>query len=141
MRGIKPDKVSGHGNNSSKDLAAASDALTDGLNNVIFQKSIHSNHYHGPWKKARVSTAFKKGAQSEISHYRPLSMLSSPGKLFESQTCKIIDDHLDAHELLSDKQWGFRKGRSTEGLLMRLTESWEREPDDGKMVGVKSVPY
>ena len=63
-------------------------------------------------------------------------MLSIPGKFLESQACKIIDDHLDAHELLSDKQWGFRKGRSTEGLLMRLTENWKREIDDGKMVNV-----
>ena len=63
-------------------------------------------------------------------------MLSIPRKLLKSQTCKIIDDHLDAHELLSDKQWGFRKGCSAEGLLMRLTEKWKREIDDGKMVGV-----
>ena len=68
-------------------------------------------------------------------------MLSIPGKLLESQACKIIDDHLDAHELLSDKQWGFRKGRSTEGLLMRLTENWKREIDDGKMVGVVFIDF
>ena len=136
LREIKPNKASSHDNNSSRDFAAASDALTDGVNKVIFQKSIHLSKYPGPWKKARVLTAFKKGVQSEISNYRPQSMLSIPGKLLESQACKIIDDHLDAHELLSDKQWGFRKGRSTEGLLMRLTENWKREIDDGKMVGV-----
>ena len=68
-------------------------------------------------------------------------MLIIPGKLLESQVCKIIDDHLDAYELLSDKQWVFRKGRSTEGLLMRLTESWKREIDDGKMVGVVFIYF
>ena len=140
LREIKPNKASGHDNSSSRDFAAASDALTDGLNNVIFQKSIHLNQYHGPWK-ARVRAAFKKGVQSEIPNYRPLSMLSIPGKLLESQACKIIDDHLDAHELLSDKQWGFRKGRSTEGLLMRLTENWKRKIDDGKIVGVVFIDF
>ena len=39
LREIKPDKASGHDSNSSRDFAASSDALTDGLNNVIFQKS------------------------------------------------------------------------------------------------------
>ena len=68
-------------------------------------------------------------------------MLSIPGKLLESQACKIIDDHLDAHELLSDKQWSFRKGRLTEGSLMRLTESWKREIDDGKMIGVLFIDF
>ena len=104
LREIKPNKASSHDDNSSRDFAAASDALTDGVNKVIFQKSIHLNKYPGPWKKARVLTAFKKGVQSEISNYRPQSMLNIPGKLLESQACKIIDDHLDAHELLSDKQ-------------------------------------
>ena len=37
LRETKPDKASRHDNNSSRDFAAASDALTDGLNNVIFQ--------------------------------------------------------------------------------------------------------
>ena len=41
LRKIKPNKASGHDNNSPRDFAAASDALTDGLNNVIFQKSLH----------------------------------------------------------------------------------------------------
>ena len=48
LRKIKPNKASSHDNNSSRDFAAASDALTDGLNNVIFQKSIHLNKYPGP---------------------------------------------------------------------------------------------
>ena len=112
LRKIKLNKASGHDNNSSRDFAAA-----------------------------RVLTAFKKGVQSEISNYRLLSMLSIPGKLLESQACKIIDDHLDAHELLSDKQWGFRKGCSAEGLLMRLTENWKREIDDEKMVGVVFIDF
>ena len=68
-------------------------------------------------------------------------MLSIPRKLLESQACTIIDDHLDAYELLSDKQWGFRKGHSTEGLLMRLTESWKREIDNEKMVGVVFIDF
>ena len=34
-------------------------------------------------------------------------MLSILGKLLESQACKIIDDHLDAHELLNDKTMRF----------------------------------
>ena len=39
LRKIKPDKAFGDDNNSSRYFAAASDALMDGLNNVIFQKA------------------------------------------------------------------------------------------------------
>ncbi len=140
LRGINPKKACGHDNNSSKDLAAASDTAAEGLN-IIFQKSAHVNQYPETWKKARVLTAFKKGVKSEISNYRPLSMLSIPGKLLESQACKAIDDHLDNHNLLSNKQWGFRKGRSTEGLLLTLTERWKRDIDDGKIIGVVFIDF
>ena len=32
---------------------------------------------------------------------------------------------MENSELISDKQWGFRKGRSTEGLLLQLMEEWK----------------
>ena len=95
-------------------------------------------------KKAGLMNKFfiNIGVQSEISNYRPLSMLSIPGKSYlKVMLVRSLDDHLDADELLSDKQWGFRKGRSIEGLLMRLTENWKREIDDGKIAGAVFIDF
>ena len=58
-------------------------------------------------------------------------MLSIPGKLLEGQICDTIDNHMNENRLISEKQWGFRKGRSTEGLLLKLTETWKAEIDKG----------
>ena len=60
--------------------------------------------------------------RQEVTNYRPLSRLNIPGKLLEGHMCEIIDKHIENNELISDKEWEFRKGRSTEGLLLQLTE-------------------
>ena len=56
LREIKPDKASGHDNNSSREFAAASDALTDGLNNVIFQKKHTSKQI--PWTVEKSKSTY-----------------------------------------------------------------------------------
>ena len=53
---------------------------------------------------------FKKGDKSEPANYRPISLTSHPIKIFERVIRKKIVDHLD--HLESNKQHGFRKGRS-----------------------------
>ena len=38
-------------------------------------------------------------------------------------------------------QWGFRKGRSTEGLLLHMTETWKQALDEGLIVGVLLIDF
>ena len=65
----------------------------------------------------------EKGDHSNPSNYRPTALISCLSKAFESVLKKKIM-HLSAHNLLSDCQYGFRKGWSTGDLLAFLTESW-----------------
>ena len=51
----------------------------------------------------------------------------------------MIDAHLEDNEMLNENQWGFRKRKSTEGLLLNLTENWKQALDEGKVIGVKFV--
>ena len=48
----------------------------------------------------------------------------------------MIDAHLEDNEILNENQWGFRKRKSTEGLLLNLTENWKQTLDEGKVIGV-----
>ena len=68
-------------------------------------------------------------------------MLNTPGKLLEGQVCEIIDKHMENNKLITDKQWGFRKGRSTEGLLLQLTEEWKSQIDRGYVVGIIFINF
>ena len=68
-------------------------------------------------------------------------MLSIPGKLLEAQIREALDEHLTNQKLLSDNQWGFRKGRSAEGLLLKLTDKWRLAVDSGITVGVVFIEF
>ncbi len=65
----------------------------------------------------------KKGDCSNPSNYRPIALLSCLSKAFETILNRKIHKHLSASILLSDRQYGFRKGRSTGDLLAFLSNS------------------
>ena len=43
---------------------------------------------------------------------------------------------MESNGALTTSQWGFRKGRSTDGLLLHMTETWKQALDEGLIVGV-----
>ncbi len=71
-----------------------------------------------------TACAFKKGDRSNPSTYRPVALLSCLAKAFESILNRKIQKHLSTSDLLSDRQYGFRKERSTGDLLALITDSW-----------------
>ena len=72
------------------------------------------------WKLPCVKPFLKKGAPTDLSNFRSISLLSIPGKILEDIISDSIDNHIEAQDLLSDNQWGFRENHSTEGLLLHL---------------------
>ena len=137
---LKPRKAAGPDEIQAKDLVIAGNSAIDGLN-TIFCKSLKSSRFPSKWKLARVAAIFKKGNPLDPANYRPLSMLSLPGKLLESQFCRVLDEHLQTHNLYSNNQRGFRKGRSTETLLISMTERWRAALDDNKIVGAIFIDF
>ncbi len=66
----------------------------------------------------------KKGDLSNPSNYSPIALLSCLSKAFETILNKRFLKHLSSFNLLSDRQYGFCKERSTGDLLAFLTNSW-----------------
>ena len=93
------------------------------------------------WKIARVSAAFKKGREKDRTCYRPLSMLSIPSKLMESCVASSITNHVVMQNLLDSRQWAYRKGKSTEQLLIHLTERWREAAEKRLYVGVLFINF
>ncbi len=58
------------------------------------------------------------------SFYRPIALLSCLSKAFETILNKWFLKHLSNFNLLSDRQYGFRKERFTGDLLAFLNSSW-----------------
>ena len=83
------------------------------------------------WKEARVTPVPKISKPSKPEHFRPISLLSILSKLFEKHVHSIICDHLVENNLMSDRQWGFRAGRSTVSALLSTIDDWQVELDNG----------
>ena len=50
---------------------------------------------------------------SNVSNYRPISVLPVPGKVLERLMHSAISKHLELNSILSVKQGGYQKGKST----------------------------
>lgn len=83
---------------------------------IIFNASIHSGTFPQEWKRAHIVPVFKSGDKSRCENYRPISILSCFGKLFESLVYDFLYSHVQP--LLSHKQHGFIRNRSTASNLL-----------------------
>ena len=66
----------------------------------------------------KVFALFKKGKKSDPLNYWPVSLMSVCCKVMERLIHHHVMTYLNEHSLLSDKQFGFRAGRSTEDQLL-----------------------
>ncbi len=89
----------------------------------LFRLCMSTSTFPSCWKYAHVQPVPKKGDRSNPSNYRPIALLSCLSEAFELILNQKIQKHLSTSALLSDRQYGFRKGRST-GNLSLLTDSW-----------------
>lgn len=64
-------------------------------------------------KIAIVKPLHKKDDKSDCNYYRPIALLSTFSKIFESAMCKRIYGFCEKFQILNESQNGFRKGRST----------------------------
>jgi len=74
----------------------------------IFNQSLELGLYPNALKVAKTIPIYKKGSHSSPSNYRPISLLSIFGKIFESIIASRLSDFLNKYKLLYDFQFGFR---------------------------------
>ena len=73
------------------------------------------------WKIATIVPLFKNGKKSEVSNYRPVSLLPIPGKILEKVIHVHISNFFEINNLLCDRQGGFRKNYSTLSSISNFT--------------------
>lgn len=71
----------------------------------------------------------KKGNPSLPGNYRPIAITSILCKVFETLLTESIMKHCEDHSIISDRQYGFRKRRSTADLLAYVTHLWATSLD------------
>lgn len=82
-------------------------------------------------KLATVTPVYKGGVKSNVTNYRPISVLSSISKILEKLLNTRLLAYLEKFSMLSLSQFGFRKGKSTEDAIEALTKQIVNHVDRG----------
>src|SRR3989441_996634 len=84
----------------------------------IYNLSLTSGIFPSVFKLAKVVSIYKKGDHSSLSNYRPISLLSTFSKMFESIIDKRLRSFLTKNNILYNYQFGFRPHYSTKLALI-----------------------
>ena len=110
LSNLDPNKAMGCDSISPRVLKHCALALTTPFYH-LFSLSISQCYIPVEWRTHLIVPIFKSGARSMVNNYRPISLLCSISKVFESLVYKHLVGHIS--NSLSPNQFGFRKGLST----------------------------
>ena len=117
LRNINPNKATGPDTIPGRLTKELATEITPTLT-LIFKASLHQGEILEQWKKACVTPLFKKGDRGKAANYRPVSLTSISCKIMEHIMHSSIISHLEANNILSNYQHGFRKEKSCESQLL-----------------------
>ena len=100
----------------------------------LFNQSLRVGTVPSSYKEANVCPVPKAGDLSQVSSYRPISLLNSENKVLERLVFKYLFNHLRDNNLLSSLQSGFLPGDSTVNQLTFLYNTLCHALDSGKEV-------
>ena len=119
LRNLKLGKASGCDLISHQMLKYTSDTINKPLS-ILFNMSLQENYFPSLWKKAIVIPLFKKGDRHEVSNYRPVSLISCIGKVFERVVFKHMHNFLLDKSLFYNLQSGFLPTHTTVYQLIEM---------------------
>lgn len=98
----------------------------------LFNACLKVGYFPKNWKIAKITCLKKPNKNPEDpKNYRPISLLSALGKLFERLILDRLQCHVDDNDIINKVQFGFRRGHSCVHQAVRLTKlvkrSWRRK--------------
>ena len=100
----------------------------------LFNESIALGLFPDLLKIARVVPAHKKGDRTNISNYRPFSVLPIISKIFERLMFGRFTKFLNRNNILVPHQFGFREKLSTSDAILEFLDSVYSAISDGKFL-------
>ena len=88
----------------------------------LFNLSIVKGIFPDDLKIAKVTPIYKTDNSSNISNYRPISVLPCFSKMLERIMYNRLQKYLKDQNILYNKQFGFRTGHSTEHAIAQLVD-------------------
>uniref|UniRef100_A0A2M4BC18 Putative waldo-3 aae n=1 Tax=Anopheles marajoara TaxID=58244 RepID=A0A2M4BC18_9DIPT len=120
---IAPNKAPGPDGIPNIALKSALQTCPDMFQRAM-QKCMDDRVFPVCWKRQKLLLLPKPGKNpGDASAYRPICLLDSMGKLLERLILNRLTPHTEGARGLSDRQYGFRTGRSTTDAIRRVVET------------------
>ena len=88
----------------------------------LFNLSIEKDVFPDDLKIARVTPIYKGEGSSDVSNYRPISVLPCFSKILEHIMYNRLYKYLIENNILYSKQFGFQNGHSTDHAVVQLVD-------------------
>jgi len=100
----------------------------------IINISLNSGQFPDELKIARVTPIHKAGDKTNMSNYRPISILPTFSKIFEKIVYYQLYSFLERHNILTNCQYGFRNRKSTTQALLNQCQYLYSKIDNDEYV-------
>uniref|UniRef100_A0A2M4CV42 Putative reverse transcriptase n=1 Tax=Anopheles darlingi TaxID=43151 RepID=A0A2M4CV42_ANODA len=103
----------------------------------IFNACLNLGYFPNAWKHTKIVPIPKPGKDHSLpQNYRPISLLSCLGKIFEKTIANRINEHTSNNHIIQPTQFGFQKSLSTTHQLHRLTSNIRSNLKNKKSTGL-----
>jgi Notch-like protein len=116
INSLKTKNSFGYDGISTKILKLSAPFISSPIN-YICNRMLSQGVFPYRLKYATVIPLHKKGDRRNMSHYRPVSLLTLFSKIFETVMPTRISSHFSKYNILSSEQYGFRAGLRTDDAI------------------------
>lgn len=130
---MKENKAPGDDKIQMKWIKQNKEALTPILTEIM-NKSFDKGEYPDSLKTSVITALFKKGERKKVENYRPIAIMNSFAKIFESIIHDRIYDFLERKsKVITSKQYAYRKNKSIQNFLLEFQEGILTALDEKKI--------
>ena len=133
LKSLKTGKAARSDSINNRLLKETAHSLSSPLSD-LFNYSLSSGVVPNRWKEANETPIYKKNDPSDVSNYRPISLLSSICKVLEKIIHKHVFNFFRDHKIITSLQSGFVPGDSTVNQLVDIYNTFCKALDEGKEV-------
>lgn len=126
IKSLKNTNAVGYDEISTKLLKLCAPYISNVLSYII-NLSFEQGYFPKNLKLSIIKPIFKSGDASQISNYRPITLIPILAKVFERAMYTRVYNFLTKYNILKPEQFGFRKGSSTTqacfSLIKQITDN------------------